>query len=109
MGGLIDGIKIVKDDVRTFTRELYYKRINEKGYLVHESIKACMVGHQKFKQLLEDQILKVDFILPEGKRPPKKYIKKEQIVNYLKKYKGMSDCSISKHLEEIEILCEPTI
>lgn len=104
---LIDGIRIFEDDVQIFDRELYYKRIDEKGYLGKEIQRACMVNQEKLKQLLEDNILKVDFLLPDGKHPPRKYIKKEQIVKYLKKYKGMSNHSISKHLEEIEIKFEP--
>ncbi|MEX3745953.1 TniQ family protein [Lysinibacillus xylanilyticus] len=106
---LIDGIKILDVDVRVLARELYYKRINDKGYLGKEIQRVCMIGPEKLRQLLENQVLKIDFVLTDGKHPPRKYIKKEQIVDYLKKYKGMSDHSISKHLVEIETLFEPTI
>lgn len=106
---LVDGISILDEDVRILAKELYYKRIDDKGYLGKEIQRACMIGQDKVRQLLEDQVLKIDFILSDGKHPPRKYIKKEQIIKYLKKYKGMSNHSISKHLEGVEILFEPII
>lgn len=108
-GRLIDGMKVFEEDVRQLIKDLYYKRIEEKGYLGKEIQRACMAGQDTIKRLLNDGILKIDLSLEIGKLPPKEYIHKEQIVSYLKKDKGMKDCLVEKHLKAVEMAFEPTV
>jgi hypothetical protein len=105
---LIDGIKFLTEDVEKLVKELYYKRIDDKGYRGKEIERACMCGQNTVKQLLEDKILKIDLIVEDGKNPPKKFITKQQIIVYLKKYKNMSKRQINEHLNAIEISFEPS-
>jgi hypothetical protein len=106
---LVAGIKIPKDDVRLLGRELYYKRIEEKGYLGKEILRACKVSQETLKRLLNEQVLKIDFSVVIGTRSPMNYIKKEQVINYLNTYKGMGKRQIAKHLKMVETLFEPKV
>jgi hypothetical protein len=106
---LINGLKVLDEDVNQLVKELYYKRINDKGYLGKEIERACKSSQESIKLLLNDQVLKIDFSERYGKRIPNNYIKKQQIIEYLKKYKGMNNHLIEQHLMVVETSFEPKV
>ncbi|OCA92596.1 TniQ family protein [Pseudobacillus wudalianchiensis] len=103
------GLKILKQDVERFLKELYYKRISEKGYRGRELERACKATPKKIKQLLDNEILQISSAVKSGKYPPQNYVDKQQVIEYLKNYKGMNEISIEKHLRAVEVAFEPPI
>ncbi|MEI4771422.1 TniQ family protein [Psychrobacillus sp. FJAT-51614] len=104
---LVDGLKILDEDVNQLMKELYYRRINEKGYFGKELQRACIAHQEKINQLLKDKVLTIDSVDKNGKYPPKNYIKKQQVMDYLSTYKNMSDPLIEVHLKKVELIFEP--
>nr|WP_298472920.1 TniQ family protein [uncultured Psychrobacillus sp.] len=103
----IDKIKILDEDVKQLAKELYYKKIIQKGYFGKQIQRACKTDQKTIKRLLEDDILRVNIIETYGKHTPVKFIQKQQIIEYLNKYKGMSKQEIKKHLTTVEVFFEP--
>lgn len=105
----IDKIKILEKDVIKLVKELYYKRIAEIGYFGKQIQRACRADQKTINRFFEEEVLRVDFTETYGKRTPVKYIKKQQIIEYLKKYKGMTEPEIERRLKRIEFFFEPIV